>query len=142
MCTLLRKAPFRAGAAVLAAGTAALLAVPAGVAHADPATCGGTVNFDVVQFQVDNCPGNGAASWAWLWAPKASTAASSLLSATLYLTFGNGGTVKFTINPNSSFSESFWNSGDNIKKAQVCELWFIFFPRSETLWVCSSVRSF
>jgi hypothetical protein len=117
---LLRKTSLKAGAVVLAAGAATtFLAAPASAASA---ICGGTYNFDYVQAQVDNCPGNGAAGWAWLWAPEAGGPITGwLLEADLYVTFANGDTATLPVGAGSSGSESWWPQGYSITQIQVCE---------------------
>ena len=128
MRTHLHKTSLKAGAVVLAAGAAAtLLAAPASAAPANAAICGGTYNFDYVQTQVDNCPGNGAAGWAWLWVPEAGGPITGYLSyADLYITFANGNTYTLNVAAGSSEAMSWWGSGYNITQIQVCEfLWTI-----------------
>jgi hypothetical protein len=40
--------------------------------------------------QVDNCPGNGASAWAWLYVPNAGNAATGILTyADMYITYSN-----------------------------------------------------
>jgi hypothetical protein len=125
---LLHKTLFKAGAVVLAASAAAtLLAAPASAAPADASGCGRTYYFDYVQAQVDNCPGNGAASWDWLWVPNAGGPITGWLSyADLIATFANGTTETLTVAAGSSAAESWWGSGYSITHIKLCEFLWTF----------------
>jgi hypothetical protein len=123
MRALARKASLRAGTAVLAAGTAAafLAAAPASAAHADASKCGITEYYysSQIEFQIDNCPGDGTAGWAWLWVNNQPVDLGESLAATLVLTFSNGSRSSFTVPGGASGANSY---GSAITQAQVCAI--------------------
>jgi hypothetical protein len=139
---VLRTTSFKAGAAVLAASAAAaLLAAPASAAPAGAAGCAYTYNFDYIQGQVDNCPGNGASAWAWLYVPNAGNAATGILnSADMHITYRNpsGQTQSYDLGTgaNSTKTTGFYG-GDVITQVYFCETFLYGLPPIYPFYRCS-----
>ncbi|GAA4264151.1 hypothetical protein GCM10022255_115140 [Dactylosporangium darangshiense] len=70
------------------------------------------------QAQVNNCPGNGADSWAWVW-----NGSRSNDYASLQLEFDNGQKERLVTGSGySAASNSYWKTGD-IWRAKICYSW-------------------
>jgi hypothetical protein len=67
--------------------------------------------YNLVQGQVDNCPGNGAASWAWVWS------GSNTSGLSLKLTDGEVKSL-ITSGPGNSASASY---SSDIAQVRLCE---------------------
>jgi hypothetical protein len=85
-------------------------------------TCGGTYYFDFSETQIDNCPGNGAASWAWVYSPTAGSAVSGYLQKSyINITFVNGTTGSLTAKTPSTNTGNWYGSGKQIGGFSLCE---------------------
>jgi hypothetical protein len=116
---LMHKTSAKVGVAVLAATAAtALLAGPASAvpaAAAAPAAaavagpgCTFTFTFDLIEGQIDNCPGNGSTSWAWLYVPNGGNAITGWLdTGILTLTFTDGSTATFSTSAPSTDTQNY-----------------------------------
>ncbi|GGT41259.1 hypothetical protein [Streptomyces chromofuscus] len=120
---------FKLGAA-LTLSLGALTAVTASPATADdsPTTQGCTKYFSYgqTQVQIDNCPGNGAASWAWIYRP----ADGAVDSAKVELTLANNTYPQLYTTPGYSNSASY---GSDIVRIAICER-----SKSTSYWSCGS----
>jgi hypothetical protein len=120
---------FKLGIA-LAIGAGALTVVTASPAVADgsPTTQGCTkyFAFGKTQVQVDNCPGNGAASWAWIWRPSD----AAIDAAKVQITLTNNTYPQLFTSSGISASSSY---GSDIASISICER-----NRSTQYWSCSA----
>jgi hypothetical protein len=125
LSALMHKTSAKVGAVVLAAGTAtALLAGPASAAPASAAVAGAgctfTFTYDLIEGQIDNCPGNGETSWAWLYVPTAGNAITGWLdTGVLTLTFTDGSTASFSTQAPSTDTQ---NYSKTISRVQLSEI--------------------
>ncbi|MFG3024066.1 hypothetical protein ACGFZQ_37040 [Streptomyces sp. NPDC048254] len=109
MKTLLRKALKASTVLALAVGAlTAGTAAPAMADDASTASCTQYFGWSGTQVQIDQCPGNGARTWTWIWTDSSNTA------AVLYLKI-NGQETSIGTNSNLSASASWGVRVDEIK---------------------------
>jgi hypothetical protein len=115
-----RLSPFKRRTAALlsavavAAGLCLVGTVPAN------ASCGASGTFDYVQYQWDNCPGDGAQAWTWIYLPVAGSiwwgrGATLDASLTVWLADGQEQTIS-TVAGKSNVGE-WW---DAVSAAMIC----------------------
>jgi hypothetical protein len=122
--------------AIVIAATSGLLIAPASAASAG---CSTTYNFDLVQAQIDNCPGSGAASWGWGYVPSGAGNAVTgyLLNSDFYFSFADG--ESYDLNVGAGATRSFDYDGAKITKIQICE--FLLTLNGLPVTRCSAVVS-
>ncbi len=108
---------------VTAVAATVLVAAPASAAPASSAGCSTvTLWYDYSDSQITNCPGNGATSWAWVWAPVAGNYFTGVLDhAELRITFADGGSTELDAQAGQSSTASYWEPGQTITQIQLCE---------------------
>lgn len=118
----MRRVAFK-GAAVAAATTAMLslgLVQSADAAPASAQRCGITAKYGHTEVQIDNCPGDGAASWAWMTSSKYSTN----YRADAWFALADGSQKVLGVDVGKAASVEY---GQDIRQVQICE-WY-------TTWV-------
>jgi hypothetical protein len=114
----------------LALSVGALTAVTASPALADDSPtiqgCTKYFSYGKTQVQVDNCPGNGSASWAWVYHPSD----AAIDSAKVQITLTNNTYPQLFTTPGYSNSASY---GSDIASISICER-----NKSTSYWSCSN----
>jgi hypothetical protein len=122
---VMHKTSAKVGAVVLASGAAtALLAGPASAATASPAVAGPgctfTFTFDLIEGQIDNCPGNGETSWAWVWVPAAGNAITGWLdTGDLTVTFTDGSTAEVSAQAPNTNTQNYSKTIARVKLSEI-----------------------
>ncbi|MFB7598666.1 hypothetical protein [Streptomyces sp. NPDC056160] len=114
----MRRTAFK-GAAVAAAATAMLglgLVQSADAAPASAQGCAGYARWSHSEVQVDNCPGDGAASWAWLTTQKYGTN----YKAEAWFALADGSQKVLGVEPGKAVSVEY---GQDIRQVQICEFY-------------------
>lgn len=106
----------------LAGAQAAAVKAPITESQDSSSFCSGTYYFDYSETQIDNCPGNGAASWAWVYAPRSGNVVTgSLVKSYISITFVNGSTGSVSANAPGTNTGNWYGSGKRIGGFNLCE---------------------
>ncbi|MGW2279341.1 hypothetical protein [Streptomyces sp. NPDC001770] len=117
-----------------------------GIAVAQPAQasaqgCAVSVSVDASEAQVDNCAGNGAGAWFWLYNSGANRVFSSTLN--VWTSYdappnNNTGQVALTVDANQALSGQFGDPANKVRWIQICEWWYNGYFPPIPVYTCSS----